>query len=127
MLKSAVPVLEVAQMDEAIAYYNTAMGFPTEWISDGGNRVQLRRDDAQLQLLRVDSVPDKWRHGVFFPVERLEKLFVEFAASGAFHRSFPRDLGTVVEHEPLTDHDGNRDLVFLDPFGYLHRAREIPS
>ena len=123
MIRGAVPVLDVVAFDEALAYFETALSFRLHFLSAEDGYAEFERDGTWLHLQRVSVQRTKRRSGIFFTVSSLERLYVEFAANGAFHQSFPRDLGDVTEHGPLDDDDGNRELLFMDPFGFLHRFR----
>ena len=73
--------LPVANVDEAVPFYETIMGFRVESRSDSPHkRAILRRDDIKIGL--AENGGDSSQEGCFFEVDDVEKAFAELKANG---------------------------------------------
>ena len=85
--KSAIPYaddqmnLPVADVDAAIPFYETVMGFRVISRSDKAPKsVSLARDDIQIGL--AENGGDPSQEGCFFEVDNVEAAFAELKANG---------------------------------------------
>ena len=73
--------LPVANVDEALSFYTTVMGFEVESRSDSPVKsVILARDDVKIGL--AENGGDPTQDGCFFEVDDVEAAFAELKANG---------------------------------------------
>src|SRR5688572_7788121 len=73
--------LPVANVDEAIPFYETVMGFRVESRGDSPNKgAVLSRDEIKIGL--AENGGDSSQEGCFFEVDDVEKAFAELQANG---------------------------------------------
>src|SRR5262245_16242117 len=85
--KTAVPYasdkmnLHVENVEQAIPYYETVMGFNVASQATSPHKsVTLSRDDVQIGL--AENGGDPSQEGCFFEVDNVEKAFAELQANG---------------------------------------------
>jgi lactoylglutathione lyase len=73
--------LPVADVDQAIPFYETVMGFRVESRGDSPHKsAVLSRDDIKIGL--AENGGDSSQEGCFFQVDDVEKAFAELKANG---------------------------------------------
>jgi lactoylglutathione lyase len=73
--------LPVANVDQAVPFYETVMGFQVESRSDSPHKAAvLSRDNIQIGL--AENGADSSQDGAFFEVDDVEKAFAELRANG---------------------------------------------
>ena len=73
--------LPVANVDDAVPFYETVMGFRVESRSDSPHkRAVLKRDEIEIAL--DENGGDPTQDGCFFEVDDVEKAFAELRANG---------------------------------------------
>ena len=73
--------LPVANVDQAITFYETVMGFRVESRSDSPPKAAvLRRDDIKIGL--AENGGDSSQEGCFFEVDDVENAYAELRANG---------------------------------------------
>ena len=73
--------LPVANVDDAIPFYETVMGFRVESRGDSPHKsAVLSRDEIKIGL--AENGGDSSQEGCFFEVDDVEKAFAELRASG---------------------------------------------
>ena len=73
--------LPVADVDQAIPFYETVMGFRIESRGDSPHKsAVLSRDDIRIGL--AENGGDSSQEGCFFEVDDVEKAFAELKANG---------------------------------------------
>lgn len=87
MLKNAFPYqqdkmnLPVNNLEAAIPFYETTLGFKVSARSDGPNaKATIVRDDVQIGL--AENGGDPTQDGCFFEVDDVEKAYAELKANG---------------------------------------------
>ena len=109
MIDSAFPILEVPDMETALAFYRDALGgtvtyrFPPEGVPD---YVSLAVGSSSIGIGLAESPLPPGNVLLWFYVHDVDSLTAELAAAGA----------TVVE-EPLDQSWGERTSLVTDPFG----------
>ena len=99
------PVLEVADLDAARAYYRDALGFRVTWtFGDPPVRCGVARDGHELQLAAADGTPAS--SVVLFHVDGVDELYERCRAGGA-------TIETEIGDRPF----GLCDFRVLDPSG----------
>ncbi len=105
--EAAVPILTVANLVEAIQYYERVLGFQAGWIQ--GNPPQLAsvfRDKVELNLRQRQPSDTAFASKVYFELSNVDSLFEHIQSCGADIR------------EPLADRSyGMRDFSLRDPSG----------
>jgi uncharacterized glyoxalase superfamily protein PhnB len=118
MIESAFPILEVSDMDAAVAFYGDALGgvisyqFPPE-----GEPVylSLRVGSSSMGIGLTESPLPSGNVMLWFYVDDVDRVAAELVAAGA----------TVVE-EPVDQPWGERTALLNDPFGTrLHLGAPI--
>jgi uncharacterized glyoxalase superfamily protein PhnB len=120
MIESAFPILEVSDMDAALAFYRDALGgalryrFPPEGEGDPVY-VSLAVGSSALGIGSTDSPLPPGNLMLWFYVDDVDRVTTELAAAGA----------TVIE-EPTDREWGERTALLHDPFGTrLHLGAPI--
>ena len=73
--------LPVANVDQAVPFYETVMGFRVESRGDSPHKTAvLSRDEIQIAL--AENGGDPSQEGCFFEVDDVEKAFSELRANG---------------------------------------------
>ena len=73
--------LPVENVDQAIPFYETVMGFSVESRSDAPHRsAVLSRDDIKIGL--AENGGDSGQEGCFFEVDDVERAYAELRANG---------------------------------------------
>lgn len=73
--------LPVENVDDAIPFYETVMGFQVASRTDAPHKAAvLRRDDIQIGL--AENGGDPTQDGCFFEVDHIETAFAELKANG---------------------------------------------
>ena len=102
----AMPILRVASLDAALAYYTDRLGFTLHWRS--GEVASVGRDRMSLMLVAGDqSQPGTW---VWASASDVDQLWAEFTARGALLR-----------HPPTNYPWGSRECQVTDPDGHVLR------
>ena len=127
-LSRTIPAFPVRNVVEAVAFYNSRLGFATVHLDPAGFAI-VARDDAELNLWQAND--ERWRsrevdqHPVSSGAESfiagtasariqtddVDSLYAELSAAKVLH---PTDRGAVVETEW-----GTREFAVLDLEGNL--------
>jgi catechol 2,3-dioxygenase-like lactoylglutathione lyase family enzyme len=106
-LLTAVPVLTVDDLDEAIRYYENRLGFDLTWTwGDPPTVASVTRDDVELNLARRG---DNGSHGA-------GAVYVRLTGVDEYHEECRRNLAIVVR-PPADQPYGMRDFAVSDPSG----------
>ena len=109
MIESAFPILEVPDMEAALAFYRDALGgvvsyrFPTE---GEPVYVALQVGSSSLGIGLTESAHPAGNVMLWFYVDDVDRVTAELAGAGA----------TIVE-EPVDQQWGERTSLMKDPFG----------
>lgn len=105
--EAAVPILTVANVVEAIQYYERVLGFQTGWIhGDPPQLASVFRDKVELNLRQRQPNDQGFGSKVYFELSEVDSLFEHIQSCGA-------DVT-----EPLADRAyGMRDFSLRDPSG----------
>jgi uncharacterized glyoxalase superfamily protein PhnB len=119
MIESAFPILEVSDMDAALAFYRDALGGAVRYRfpPDGGDPVyvSLAVGSSELAIGYTDAPLPPGNLMLWFYVDDVDRVTTELTAAGA----------TVVE-EPIDREWGERTALLHDPFGTrLHLGAPI--
>jgi uncharacterized glyoxalase superfamily protein PhnB len=119
MIESAFPILEVSDMDAALAFYRDALGgaLTYRFPPDGGDPVyvSLAVGSSELAIGYTDAPLPPGNLMLWFYVDDVDRVTTELTAAGA----------TVVE-EPIDREWGERTALLHDPFGTrLHLGAPI--
>ncbi|QHS55180.1 VOC family protein [Mucilaginibacter sp. 14171R-50] len=131
--KRSIPALPVVNIDKAITFYESKMGFKTRVQKDGF--ASMVRDGIEIQLWQACDRSWKYKFWLFLnpitngaesflagtascriEVEGIDDLYLEYKATGIIYDSY-----TVVEDQPW----GHRDFPILDLHGNLITFFEI--
>ncbi len=112
-LGSAIPILDVRHIEEALGFYVDRLGFAVDfrYEKDPTNYAGVRRDDVRLHMHR--QPPEHFEDGdagrlkFRIPVDDPDKLFAEFRAMGVL------DDDVEVRETPWD----TREFAFRDPDG----------
>ena len=123
MLKSVAPMLAVKDVAETASYYRDCLGFSISFISEDDSLpgyAVVNRDGFPIHFLEdLDRDPSQVRSGMSVIVDNVDTLYTEFSKNGAFADGFPRHLDAIREHPPEDKEYGMRDIIYVDPNGYI--------
>ena len=103
-LSRVAPETPVADLPEALRYYDEVLGFRTVMMMPEGDYAVVQRDGVAVHLFQADAEATPISFHIF--AQGLDALFTEFEGNGAF-------LKQGVARQPW----GNRDFRITDPFG----------
>ena len=117
---SAVPEIPVANVDLAIEYYISKLGFNFDWGNDEGGIAGISRGDCRLFLTNIAF---RSHHGNAIPIliwlnlnseAEVDELYAEWVANGAKIISPPEPKEWKLHEFTAADLDGNLFRVFYD-------------
>ena len=116
-------MLSVPRVPEAVAYYRDRLGFDVHLVYEDDSIPDygvVSRDGFEVHLFE-DLTRDvtEVRGGISATVDDVDAFFEELKDRGAFASDFPRHLDAIREHGPEDKHYGRRDMIFVDPNGYI--------
>ncbi len=117
MIDSAFPILEVPDIDAALAFYRDALGGVVEYqFPPEGEPVylSLRVGASSLGIGLTESPLPAGNVMIWFYVDDVDRVTAELAGAGA--RAGAGAGGTIVE-EPADQVWGERTALITDPFG----------
>lgn len=115
-----VPEIPAANVDQAAAYYVTALGFTFDWGGEQGGIAGISRGDCRLFLTNRVF---REHHGNLGPVlfwlnldskAAVDELFAQWKAARARIVSEPEDKPWLLREFLAADLDGNLIRVFYD-------------
>ena len=123
MLESVAPMLAVKDVSAAATYYKNCLGFDISFVAESDSIAAyavVNRDGFQIHFLE-DPLrdPSEVRSGINVTVNDVDSLFADFKNANAFDSDFPRHLDAIREHPPEDKEYGMRDIIFVDPNGYI--------
>ena len=122
-LKSIAPMLAVQDVAATAAYYRDSLGFEISFVAESETLpgyAAVSRDGCELHFLGDPGRdPSDVRSGMNVAVSDVDLLYAEFRERGAFDDEFPRHLDAIREHPPEDKTYGMRDIIFVDPNGYI--------
>ena len=122
-LKSVSPMLAVKDVAETAAWYRDCLGFDICFVAESDSIAAyavVDRDGFQIHFLEDPGRnPSEVRSGINVMVDNVDSLFEEFKNADAFDNDFPRHLDAIREHPPEDKEYGMRDIIFVDPNGYI--------
>ncbi|MCC7358994.1 MAG: VOC family protein [Anaerolineales bacterium] len=110
------PILRVANVAAALAYYTQQLGFAVgfEWAEGGGlaggaapTHAEVRRGHVVLQFSQTQGAPGTWLYLDLESRAELAKLHAEYTASGARIVEPPSDKPWGMVEMRVEDLDGN--------------------
>jgi ankyrin repeat protein len=120
--ESAIPILNVANVPNSIAYYVETLGFRKEW--DWGTPATfacVQRDDVRIFLCQDGQGASGMWISVF--VHDVDALHEDYKQTGAIIRQAPTNFPWGVREMNVEDPDGHRLRIGSEPTG---RADETP-
>lgn len=122
-LKSLAPILEVVSVADAVAFYCDKLGFSEVFIAESphlATYAAVHRDGFAVHFIEQGGRDaSDVRSGINIMVDDVDALYLEFKERGAFAEGFPRHLDAIREHPPEDKEYGMRDIIFVDPNGYI--------
>lgn len=114
-LRAYAFVLAVPDLEKAVAYFQSALGFETEW-ADGGCWHTLARGDARVMLGHCpDAMPPAQlgdhSYFAYLHVDDVDALHAEFVRRGAIIRLPPADKPWGKREMAVATPDGHRLMV----------------
>ena len=122
-LQSLSPMLAVKDVAKTATYYQQSLGFEILFVMENDSLpgyAVVRRDGFSIHFLEdLDRDSSEVRSGLSATVDHIDSLYEEFRAAEAFAQGFPRHLDAIREHPPEDKEYGMRDMIFVDPNGYI--------
>ena len=122
-LQSLSPMLAVKDVAKTASYYQEFFGYEILFVSEDDSLpgyAVVRRDGFSVHFLEdLDRDSSEVRSGFSATVNDVDRLFEEFKSVNAFAEGFPRHLDAIREHPPEDKSYGMRDMIFVDPNGYI--------
>ena len=116
-------MLAVKDVAAAASYYQDKLGFNIVFVAESDSLpgyAVVNRDGFQVHFLEdLGRDPEEVRSGMNVTVSNVDKLYSEFKKNSAFAEGFPRHLDAIREHGPEDKEYGMRDIIFVDPNGYI--------
>ncbi len=114
-LRTYAFVLAVPDLPKAAAYFQSALGFKTDWV-DGDNWHTLSRDGVRVMMGHCpDQIPpeDLGDHNFFgyMHVDDVNALYAEWSKTGAIIRKPPADKPWGLREMAVGLPDGHRFMV----------------
>ena len=119
----AVPEIPAADVDRAVDYYVTKLGFTKDWGGEDGGIAGISRGDCRLFLTNPEfhAAYGNGARVIFWlnvnSKAEVDQLFAEWKAAGATLVSEPEDKPWKLREFFAADVDGNRLRVFYDFHG----------
>lgn len=112
--RHSTPIFRVETMAVSIDYYVNRLGFQVAWDwDDPPTFACVKRGDVALFLAEQDQgSPGTW---LFIDVDDVDRLYVEYLASGA-----------VIVQPPADQPWGSREMIVQDPDGHHFRFASTP-
>jgi uncharacterized glyoxalase superfamily protein PhnB len=105
-LLTAVPILAVDELDEALAYYQDRLGFDLSWTwGDPPSVASLTRDDVEINLARRGA------NG-----RGASAVYIRLTDVDAYYDECRRNRATIAR-PPADQPHGMRDFSVTDPSG----------
>ena len=122
-LQSISPMLAVKDVAVTAAYYRDCLDFKISFVAESDSIATygvVYRDEFDIHFLE-DPLRDSAdvRSGLNATVNDVDSLYEQFKAANAFAEGFPRHLDAIREHPPEDKEYGMRDMIFVDPNGYI--------
>ncbi|MEM7018475.1 MAG: VOC family protein [Pseudomonadota bacterium] len=122
-ITSLAPILAVKNVAKAAEYFQNQLGFTISFVIDepglAGYGV-VYRDEYDIHLMENEERDStEILFGINTGVTDVDALYEEFRERGAFHAEFPRTLDIIREHPPEDKEYGMRDMIFINPQGYI--------
>ena len=117
------PMLNVNSVSETVSYYRDSLGFTVSLIAESPSLATYAI--VQRDGFEVHFVEDTGQNGadvlsgINARVDDVDALYLEFKERGAFAPGFPRHLDEIREHGPEDKEYGMRDIIFVDPNGFV--------
>jgi uncharacterized glyoxalase superfamily protein PhnB len=117
---AAVPEIPVSNVDQAVGYYVSALGFGLDWGGEEGGIAGISRGDCRLFITNTSF---RSAHANASPVlfwlnltskAEVDKLCAEWKSAGAKIVSEPEDKPWKLREFTAADLDGNFVRVFYD-------------
>ena len=107
VLESAIPILSVTDLPEALEYYGQVLGFEVGWTwGDPPDRASVCRDRVELNLSQATTGT----------APRISKIYVQMTGVDAYSARVTTAGATIAV--PLADRPyGMRDFRIVDPSG----------
>ena len=122
-LKSVAPMLAVKDVAGTAKYFQDCLGFNISFIAESDSLATyaaVNRDGFAIHFLEDPGRnPSEVRSGINVMVDDVDRLYEEFQEAKAFDKDFPRHLDAIREHPPEDKEYGMRDIIFVDPNGYI--------
>ncbi len=122
-LKGLAPILTVDSVSDAVAYYRDCLGFTVSLFAESDSLPTyaiVARDDFEIHFCEgAGRDESRGAIGVSVRVDDVDALYLELKNNGAFAADFPRDLDIIREHGPENKEYGMRDIIFVDPHGFV--------
>ena len=123
ILKSVAPMLAVKDVAATAAYFRDCLGFSISFVAESDSIATygvVQRDGFEVHFLEDPGRDSsEVRSGINVMVDNVDMLYQEFADASAFDDAFPRHLDAIREHPPEDKEYGMRDIIFVDPDGYI--------
>ena len=116
-------MLAVAHVAETATYYQQCLGFEISFVMESDSLPAyaiVHRDEFEIHFLEdISRDSSDVRSGFNAMVNDVDRLYEEFRSANAFAEGFPRHLDAIREHPPEDKEYGMRDMIFVDPNGYI--------
>lgn len=117
------PMLTVPDVSATITYFRDRLGFAVNFhASHPGipEYASVSRDGFAVHLLEGEPPSEPGANGgIHLYVGDVDILYQELRERGAFRHDFPQQYPAIREHPPEDKIYGLRDLIMLDPNGYI--------
>ena len=122
-VESVAPMLAVRDVAETATYYERCLGFDVSFVAQSetlSGYAVVNRDGFEIHFLEdVGRDPMEVRSGISVSVNNVDAIYAEFKNANAFAEDFPRHLDAIREHPPEDKDYGRRDIIFVDPNGFI--------
>ena len=123
MIESLSPMLAVQDVAGTANYFRDCLGFKISFIAESDSLATyaaVHRDGFEIHFLEdPHRDANEVRSGINVVVRDVDEFFEEIKNANAFASGFPRHLDAIREHPPEDKEYGMRDLIFVDPNGYI--------
>ena len=122
-VKHIAALLAVPNVEATAHYYRDKLGFTLNFYAPGSDisaYAEVERDGNIVHMMEGEKVdPPGTRGGLYIIVEDVDAVYDDLVKRGAFSNTFPKQYDAIREHPPETKQYGMRDLIMVDPNGYL--------
>ena len=117
------PMLGVPDVEATAKYYEAKLGFEIEFVATGTDLPSyavVYRDGFYLHFIERDVCLEPGiLGGVNISVDDVDQYYQELQERGALRADFPTAFPAIREHSPEDKEYGRRDMILVDPNGYI--------